>query len=505
VSTQDVVLNREAAPSPTAWLHNATVFGSLALGLLALVWTWFSYEYIEDDAFIHLEFARSVAGGLGFSFNDTVTNGDTAPLWVLLITLIHAFHLDWIACAKLACAAGLAVAVTGAWRLAGDLPRERAAHDLLPFAAVAVTILNPYFVHWSFSGMEATAALGLSFWILWAVFLGELTVQRALFAAALLGLGPLLRPELLVFGALVGPVLLWRFWRAHENESRAFRLATSFGLGILMMLPVCLWCGYALHAFGSVVPNTNLAKRGGEIGAIASRLIPVYAMGFPVTLLLLPVACVLGMRRRPSSDFIWPGTIWPGIIWALLLWPTACIAFYLVNHTVVQTRYCLLSMPSMSIAVLWLLGRVGSPRLLAGAAAGMLLASLFVIVSIVIPHVRNKEELREKFASVSTFIRTNVPPREPVAVLAIGQIEFESRHRLVDLGGITQPQVLHYLNDSQATLRWAKAQGARYFAGNSSPEADAVPVFDVDVPYLGWTLRRTAYRETQHYGVYRLP
>jgi hypothetical protein len=418
----------------------------------------------------------------------------------LLITLLHAFHLDWIVSAKLACAVGLALAVTGARRLASDLPRERAAHALLPFAAVAVTILNPYFVHWSFSGMEATAALGLSFWILWAVFLGRLTVQRALFAAASLGLGPLLRPELLVFAALVGPVLLWRFWRTHEDEARASRLGWSCVLAILMMLPVCLWCGYALHAFGSVVPNTNLAKRGGEIGAITSRLIPVYAMGFPVTLLLLPVACVLGMRHRPSSEFIWPG-----IIWALLLWPTACIAFYLVNHTVVQTRYCLLSMPSMSIAVLWLLGRVGSPRLLAGAAAGMLLASLFVIVSIVIPHVRNKEELREKFAAVSTFIRTNVPPRDPVAVFAIGQIEFESRHRLVDLGGITQPQVLHCLSDSQATLRWAKAQGARYFAGNSSPEADAVPVFDVDVPYLGWTLRRAAYRETQHYGVYRLP
>ena len=500
MSTQDVVFNREAAPSPTAWLHSAAVFESLALGLLALVWTWFSYGYIEDDAFIHLEFARSVAGGLGFAFNDTVTNGDTAPLWVLFLTLIHAFHVDWITSAKLACAAGLALAACGAWRLASDLPRERAAHDLLPFAAVAVTILNPYFVHWSFSGMEATAALGLSFWILWAIFLDTLTVRRALFAAALLGLGPLLRPELLVFAALVGPVLLWRFWRAHENESRSVRLGWSFALAILMMLPVCLWCGYALHAFGSVVPNTNLAKRGGAMGAIALRLIPVYAMGFPVTLLLLPVACVLGMRHRQSS-----GINWPGIIWALLLWPTACIAFYLVNHTVVQTRYCLLSMPSMSIGVLWLLGRVAPPRVLAGAAAGMLLASVYVIVSIVIPHVRNKEELREKFAAVSTFIRTNVPPREPVAVFAIGQIEFESLHPLVDLGGITQPQVLRYLNDPQATLRWAKAHGARYFAGNTSPEPGALPVFDVDVPYLGWTLRHAAYRETQHYGVYRLP
>jgi hypothetical protein len=495
VSTQDVFFNREPAPSASAWLRSATMIELLGLGLLVLAWAWFSYGYVEDDAFIHLEFARSVADGQGFAFAATVTNGDTAPLWVLFITLIHAFHVEWVASAKLACAVGLALAASGAWRLASDLPRERPAHDLLPLAAVATTLLNPYFVHWSFSGMEATAALGLSFWVVWAVFLDKLTPRRALFAATLLALGPLLRPELLVFAALVAPVLLWRFWRAHLAESRAFRLGFSATLAILMMLPVCLWCGYALHAFGSVVPNTNLAKRGGAIGAIALRLIPVYAMGFPVTLLLLPVACALGVPRRQT----------PGAIWALLLWPTACIAFYLANHTMVQTRYCLLSMPTMSVAVLWLLGRVAAPRQLAAAAAAMLLASLFVVVSIVVPHVRNKEELREKMSAVSTFIRNNVPPREPVAVFAIGQIEFESRHRLVDLGGITQPQVVPYLNDAPATLRWAKAQGARYFASGTPPEPDAVPVFDVTVPYIGWTLQHSLYRGTESYGVYRLP
>lgn len=496
MSTQDVLFNKELAPSARPWLRSATLVESLALGLLALAWAWLSYGYVEDDAFIHLEFARSVASGLGFAFAGTVTNGDTSPLWVLFITLIHACGVEWIASTKLACAAGLAVAVSGAWRLASDLPRERPAHDLVPLAAVAVTILNPYFVHWSFSGMEATAALGLSFWVVWAVFLDALTARRALFAAVLLALGPLLRPELLVFAALVAPALLWRFWHApDEAGSRASRLGIGVGLALLMMLPLCLWCVYALHAFGSVVPNTNLAKRGGAIGAIALRLLPVYLMGFPVTLLLLPFACAFGMPRRQT----------PGVIWALVLWPTACVAFYLANHTVVQTRYCLLSMPSMSIAVLWLLGRVATPRQLAGAAAAMLLASAFVVVAIVIPHVRNKAELREQFSAVSTFIREHVPPREPVAVFAIGQIEFESRHRLVDVGGITQPQVVPYMSDPTATLRWAKAQGARYFAGSTAPEAEAVPVFVVKVPFIGWTLQHALYLSSESYGVYRLP
>ncbi|HWW80333.1 MAG TPA: hypothetical protein VNY82_12105 [Steroidobacteraceae bacterium] len=495
-AAQNVVFDKELAPAaPATRLRGTALVEWAVLGALVLAWAWFSYGYIEDDAFIHLEFARSVASGLGFAFGGTVTNGDTAPLWVLFITFFHFFGVEWVVGAKLACTAGLALSVSGAWRLARDLPRERPVHDLLPFFAVALTLLNPYFVHWSFSGMEATAALGLSMWVVWAVFLGTLTAPRALFGASLLAVGPLLRPELLVFAALVAPALLWRFWHAQGTRSPAFRLVWGAALGMVMLLPLCIWCGYALHAFGSLVPNTNMAKRGGAIGAIASRLIPVYLMGFPVTLLLLPFACAWGMWRRHT----------PAAVLALLLWPTACVAFYLANHTVVQTRYCLLSMPCMTIGVLWLLGRIAPPRLFAGAAAAMLLASVFVIVSIVIPHVRNKEQLREQFAAVSEFIRHNVPAREPVAVFAIGQLEFESRHPLVDLGGITQPQIVPYLNDSAAALRWAKARGARYFAGNSSPEAGAEPVFDVTVPYIGWTLQRALYRGTQSYSVYRLP
>jgi len=88
--------------------------------------------------------------------------------------------------------------------------------------------------------------------------------------------------------------------------------------------------------------------------------------------------------------------------------------------------------------------------------------------------------------------------------MAIGQVEFESGHSLVDLGGITQPEVVPYLNNPAATLRWAKAQGARYFLG-PMPEPGAQRTFVVDMPYVGWTFDHGKYRETQAYGVYRLP
>ena len=76
-------------------LHRASPF---PLPALAWVWLglaafgcvlWFMHArgYWEDDAWIHLEFARSLSRGHGFEFNGQVVYGDTSPLWVWLLLL----------------------------------------------------------------------------------------------------------------------------------------------------------------------------------------------------------------------------------------------------------------------------------------------------------------------------------------------------------------------------------------------------------------------------------
>src|ERR1700722_10268505 len=110
---------------PGRWPKVSLLFWSVGLAILSVVWFIYSYGYIEDDAFIHLEFARSVAEGHGFAFNGMVTNGDTAPLWVLVLVTLHAPGIDWIVSAKLACALGFISTVLALVYLVRDLtPRE---------------------------------------------------------------------------------------------------------------------------------------------------------------------------------------------------------------------------------------------------------------------------------------------------------------------------------------------------------------------------------------------
>jgi hypothetical protein len=479
------------------WSGPLTVYSAAAaVVVLAVIWCIFSYGYLEDDAYIHLDYARSVSQGQGFTFNGIRANGDTAPAWVLLLNVSHALGLDWIASAKLLCALGLVSTILAVVCLLEELPvREAGDRRLVVLVGVAATILNPYFVQWSFSGMETVTAVGVGLWIIRGAFGGSPAWPGLVSVAALVAVAPLLRPELLLLDAVAGPVVLWRAWQLAQRHSRLAGVGSVLALVVLMILPLLAWSAYALHEFGAVVPNTNVAKRGGPLSQLAPRLAAVYFAGFPVTLALVPFIARPSVLRRI-----------PGAVLALLLWPLACILFYLADHTLVQTRYCLLSMPCLSIAVLWLLQRSGRSLWLHGAVAVLLLVSLVSTCLAVVPLVSNKVEAARTFAALSTYLRERVPRNEPIAIYAIGHVAFEGGHPLVDIGGITQPGVVPYLEDPPAILRWAKGQGAHYFVGGGSlPEPGARALFATSTHYLGWTFDRARQQRTEPLVLYELP
>ena len=478
------------------WPKVSFLFWSVGVCVLAAFWFVFSYGYVEDDSFIHLEFARSVAEGHGFSFNGLVTNGDTAPLWVLILVAIHSLGLEWVECAKLACALGLVSTVLAIWRFALDVTGDAVRGQRLALAAVLVTVLNPYFVHWSFAGMESVTAIGVSLWAIRATFVGKMSWRKSLTGAALLGVGPLLRPELLLLAGICGPVLLWRYGRDAQSGPAARRWPHLMLLAAIMALPLAAWCAYAQVTFGSPIPNTNMAKRGGPLPEIASRLASVYAAGFAVTLALFPLVAASRLLRGKRS---------PQVLWILAIWPLICAIFYLADHTLVQTRYCLLSMPCLTFATLWLIEDTDRPVLLHATTAAMVLVSLVTVVLTVIPHVQNKKEGVLRYAEVGAFLRDHVPQDAPVAVYAIGELAFKTRHPLVDVGGITRPEVLPYLGDTKASVLWAKRNGARYYISSDVPEPGAVQVFSTSMPFFGWTFSRSKYRSTSHFAVYQLP
>ncbi len=490
----------------------------LLLGLcLAWVGAWlsFTWPYWEDDAFIHLAYASNVAQGLGFMFNGQTSNGDTSPLWVLLLAAGLKSGAPTMLAGKLLTVVCAACSLAAVWRythrMADDLGMGRESTSAWP---LALLVASPYFCYWAFSGMESVAAVGWLLLTAMALTPRSPSPRTLLAATACLGLGPLLRPELMLMFIAGAPFLLAQGLAiSSQGSARQRGWVRAFAL-IGLVLPLVLWSAYALQTFGHVMPNTNAAKQAPPGTWVSARLLQVMVLGFPGLFLLLGGAAlaVFSPSRHGASTpgaakveaRCWMGlpfTVLPVLSWALL---TAL--FYVLNHTHVQTRYVLVMVPGL-LVWLWLLAERGlrPTRALGLGLASVLLAAV-ASVALTVPHMRNKMELIDSTNRMAAYIEAQVPRDAPIAIYAIGQFGYLlQHHELVDVGGITRPSASKFLYDEKARVAWARTEGARYFIWGEAPEPDAVLVQEFDARTVGWHMNPAVYAAAAPLRLWRLP
>lgn len=505
----------QAATPPAADERRFPPLASLLL-LLAAAWAtlWFFHalHYWEDDAWIHLEFARSLSRGHGFAFNGHVVYGDTSPLWVWLLVLVHAVIPQWMAAGKTLTALAAVFALWGAFAFAQRLTAGlgAAASRIFAAAMVLVLVVNPYFAYWAFSGMEALAAVGLVCWGLVAIS-GSSTERpiaphRFLLGCACAGIAPLLRPEMSFYTLLLGLVLFVRWVNLPVRAAR--KLGLFFAGFLLVIGPGIAWAAYAMHTFGSFTPNTNAAKRAGPGDSVLRHLFQVYAFGFPLVVIgLVGLAAWLAFgRRRPGSV---SGAAFSRALdtggWLLFAWTAVNCVFYVANHTYVQTRYIFVTAPVLTIALMAIAAKLW-PRLYRAGVAFGLLFGVGISLLATWDLIRNKVQVDRDYAALASFFRT-LPPNSPVAHYSIGEAAFLSEHPIVDLGGITRPGIIPFMWDATDNRRiwWAHEQGARFVVLDHSPEPGSTLVWSRAIPTTGWFLNPGRYRAKEMLMVWQLP
>ncbi len=266
--------------------------------LWCIYWFVHAWHYWEDDAYIHLEFARSFAAGQGFAFNGHVVAGDTAPFWVFLLAGMHALILNWLIAGKVLTILGAAFGLGGIYafarRLAGSWPNFPYT-AVFPAAIVLLVVVNPYSCYWLFSGMEPIAAAGLACFAVLAATRDVPTSDSFLTGCILAGIAPLVRPEMFFLTALVALPLIGQFRRLAKPS------AIKFLAGLILIAgPVTLWSIYSLHAFGHVLPNTNAAKRANPEDSVVRHLLSIYSLGLPLIVGGL-VGGIVYSVSRPSA------------------------------------------------------------------------------------------------------------------------------------------------------------------------------------------------------------
>lgn len=262
----------QAVPAAwTRWLDRGLIAAAFAGATLYTAWVEARATAIGfplDDAWIHLQFARNVAEGHGFSFNPGVpSSGSTAPLWTLLLACPIAVGVPPLAAAKILGLAFALLSALAAGALTQHLTGSRAA-GLLAGLAVALT---PRMVWAGLSGMEVALYTALSTLAVLAYARAAGSGRSGLTWGILAGLAGWARPETFV----IGPVLALGWVLSSGRVEGTRRLAKGWWLPLAawtLLLAGFMAFNYALG--GRPLPNTYYAKTygmGTVLGLAAGR------------------------------------------------------------------------------------------------------------------------------------------------------------------------------------------------------------------------------------------
>jgi len=458
------------------------------------VWLWFALatRISLEDAYITFRYAGNIAQGDGFVYNlGERVLGTTTPLQAFLLAGLgrilgaHKIPLVVTVLMPLFGAAAGVVAYSALVRL--GIPRAGAAAGALLF------YLHPLVIKTSLGGMETPLVI-----FLMALSLHFLSRNQSIAATTAVAFLALCRIDGLIWGALIiGVALLSR-------HRRPLRQAAAFAAVIAP------WLIFSALYFGSLVPNTMLAKgvvRPGREDLLFqplhfSRLSSFYVSGaglaigdplFSLWLFLLGLGVYAVARAKRRELLLLP-----------LFPPVYAVLMYLGRAPKYEWYLAPMLFPSLFLGgagvgriISWVGARKADWRLRAAAAIciGVLMALAITNGAPNLPkRVRHTKLFQEnEFGlrrAVGLWLRDNTPTDASVAMEAIGYQGYYSNRRIIDMAGLVTPRVIEFkastgsnavlfnrivteLRPDYIVLRSFEVDENRHFNGGKLFETDA--------------------------------
>lgn len=421
-----------------------------AIAILALAHLAPFVDYLTDDTFIHLQFAKHLIAGGGFAFNSgEPTYGATSPLWVLLLAAVGHFVpgaaatpsdpfpmpvLAWVA---KSCGA---VFVLLSVLLLARLGRRLGWRPASALAAAMLLGVHAWSARWAISGMETSLAVFLVVLALGALAKTLIEGKGALVAGALLGLATMARPECWLLAALALGAIGLSGEKGRGKRVLAATAGVAIGAGP--------WLAAAWLWFHRLIPNTSAAKAGAwfdpSLMLTALRtslriLISTDAIPIALAVVALALAGPSLARSLPCGR---------RAFWVVVAaWPVALVAGLAAGGVQMISRYLLPAVPSvllLGVASLgWISSRLGERG---KTAAVLVLVALYAAPNLYLtarysaPHARRHTAgLRSSLAMFGLWARGHTPPKTMIATPDIGAVGYYSDRRVLDLFGLVTP------------------------------------------------------------------
>jgi hypothetical protein len=410
----------------TAWI----LCGICLLFLLNV----YRYDFIADDSFIALRYARNLVQGEGLVFNPGErVEGFTSMLWVLLLSVCGLIGLDLLAVARiLGVVAGLSTIIL-TYRLFHALNGSEARSVFGLFAPLILAV-NGAFACWAGSGMETALFVCLTVGSYLTV-LEERWLLAAVFTSACI----LTRPEGMLVCGLLFLFQCIRAWGDKERRWLGWLLACGLTAAGLI--------AFRLFYFQEWLPNTYYAKTGGGWNQIVRgfKYLTEYGADYEGLLLMAAPLGYFLLAGKLKSRFLavtvialWGATVWVGgdglPMYRFALAP---LPFLLVLQGRLIKKLCHYVIQSKRF----------SPQ---QVGYGLVVVVLFWAVihltkPIVGSHYRLYEYQKEveipRWTLVGKLFKENVSKQASLAAAPIGAVSYYSELYVYDMLGLTNKHI----------------------------------------------------------------
>ena len=476
------------------WLKRRFIF-DLLFGLLALVLVFASGRvysgFVQDDAYITYRYARNIASGAGFVYNDgEPVLGTSTPLYALSLALLSKVTgltvpdvgtLAWLASLWLA---GIALYHAG-------LPAGR------PFSALVALLFLTSPLLGQMVGMESAFLLALLLLATWALSRGRLFL-----ASILIGALVLTRYEMLLFAVVLAAYQWFAFRRSPVWLAPAAAILS-------------IWFVYAVFTFGSPIPLSATAKLVTlrdpfAVGFLFYMYLTRSAIGWVAahTFTFLVGVFFLLLRRDAPAPYA-----------LLLVWGAA---YFTVAAAVAGSFpwYYAPLLPAVAIATTYGARYISSVPLSrasggsppdgtsAGRTALFILIGLLLLAGNLASWAQNwsdygggvRDHRFEAYRDISAWLLDHMHPGDSLAAAEIGYIGYFTDAQILDLYGLVTPGVHAWLpmGLEATTSRAIEAYAPDYVlidASGAPPEAfgvtsDYTLAATFDIQYLVYVRNR---------------
>jgi hypothetical protein len=438
---------------------------------LSLARTSGEFVYAQDDPYIHLAMARTLAeygvwGVRPYEF----ASASSSPLWTLLLAGLWKVGAQqvWVPFVLNLIFGVLLLAVVarllGRFRAASaddESPRLAVTHPAVLVAIVLVTPLPTL----AFIGMEHTLQVLLVVVFVWQAVL-RLASERSdwmwpsFVAAAMVAT----RYESLFVVAVVGALLMWQGrWRS------------ALLLGLVAAAPVALFGWYSVTHGGLILPNSVLMKSGPSrfsslgsgISAVLSDWVAIRALFERPPQLVLTLAVLVALLLVPVTRFekrrvqLWFAGIFLGVSGL-----HACLVKleWFFRYEAYLMALGLLALAGVARLVSWPLGRPRKRRQTLHPVAAPLLVVLALPIGVralsaLAMTPKATSNVYEQQVQLGRFFARHYPERS-IAVNDLGAVAWLSNSRILDVVGLASQEIANLKRQGGLTAEALARQGA---------------------------------------------